>query len=857
MANGEGVVEEVLVKGRYDGSEVEKGIPESVDRGVAAAAKPLKDMETKFGRLAKAMKEGGATLQDIGAYFKESGVSADEARAAITSLGVSTSKANTILQEAGYSAKQLGVSTKEAGFSFQSLAQSVQWAIYRFFTALIVYQALRKILRAINETIHTSIRLWREWSQIQQTLKASLEINTRLVGEQVGTLEEWNRWIENMVQTFGGTATMWAKATSLALEFNPALKMTNGQLQDLVKLGMTVAQMWGMYKDEQLDVEQGVKTVIQALEGQEAALLKLGIRQEDLERKAKDLGLVWEELPEFMQRQITLSYILEERYDAIGQAASEAMTDQERMTQKVLGANERLMISWGKIWTRIVDAIRVIRLFVFGPLTWLLSKYFELTEGANNFAISIGEAARSIPILGDALQRLGQILEFLIPGFLETGDAAVKMGTDMEEAATKVNILGRAMGTIRSIISAAKDYIGEATSKIREEIGKLKDLAQPFIDLGRAISDAMLGYFRSAEDAARNFARRMADLTADLARNIARLERRFAARAEELVIKAEERKEEIRKEFKEREEEERDDLHLRLKHMEEDFLLDMKHMREQYEMDIEEAARARDWRAIRTLQRRYGLERKQRTEDYQLSRKQFIESWEQRHKRRKKDLEEELKEVEDNLAKQLEALERERQRELNELKIRAQERRDELRQQYAEELEDLRRNLDRRLADVLTAAVQEGVIRTSEAMKVTQTLGVLYGIDMQNLETMVKHDIEWLETWAEAWGRALRSIATGKAGERMLPKVPITELAQGGMGVATKPTLVKVGEAGPELFTAIPLARGGSVLGGLRNQMGGDFRLTIDGNQMGQWSPNFEQGVTSIVAEIFREAFEE
>ena len=88
-------------------------------------------------------------------------------------------------------------------------------------------------------------------------------------------------------------------------------------------------------------------------------------------------------------------------------------------------------------------------------------------------------------------------------------------------------------------------------------------------------------------------------------------------------------------------------------------------------------------------------------------------------------------------------------------------------------------------------------------------------------------------------------------------KIPQLEFAKGGTAIATSPTLVKVGEAGPELFTAIPLAKGGSVLGGIRNRMSGDFNLTIDGNQSNAWSADFEGQVAGVVASIFREAFEE
>jgi len=344
---------------------------------------------------------------------------------------------------------------------------------------------------------------------------------------------------------------------------------------------------------------------------------------------------------------------------------------------------------------------------------------------------------------------------------------------------------------------------------------------------------------------------------------MARLLRRFDERRQELIIRAEERKAEIRERFRKQEEEERDDLNLRLRHMEEDYLLDVKHMREQYEMDIEEAARARDWRAIRTLQRRYGLESKQRKEDYLQQRRQFIESWEARHKQRQEDMEDELKDIEDNLQKQLEALEREKRREMDELRKRRDERRDELKAQYAQEEQDLQDALERRVADIIVAAVQEGTIRTSEASKVVADLAHYYDLDQQNLENMVGHDLIWLNIWASRWEEALNRIAAARSGiygamvsPHPYPTQPFA-FAKGGMGIATKPTLVKVGEAGPELFTAIPLARGGSVLGGLRTQVGGDFRLTIDGNQSTYWSADFERKVEGVVADMFKEAYEE
>lgn len=876
MANGESVVEDVLVKGRFDGSEIEEGIPKSVDKGIKKAGFSV----AKFGEdtslttkqlvgFGKALKETGATMGDLITEFKAGGAGAKDMRAVLAELGYGVEEINQALPQ---TAKEL----KETGTGFQRVGDAVKYAVFRFFTALIIYQTLRKIIRAVSEAISESIRLWRELATAQRTLSANLMVNLELVGEGVGTLKEWNEWIIRTADNWNTTTKSVLDAANAALQANTTLKLSTKELQEIVELGRAVAIMWGLYADGQIDVAKGVDLVIGATRGEQAAMGKLGFTIEDVAASVDETVDGFKELPEAMQQSIIRAFIMAERFEEIGQAAEGAVEGVEAFATTLDAAIVEQKTRLGEFGALMANLPKFLELGFLGVIevvqrftSWLgrlrdasLEAKVALTFLLN---AALGPMAPEVIIIGKALGGLSDWLRDLvkkakeaIPGLSDLSDEVKKSGEEALEAAKKWISLLRVIRGVPSIIS-------KAAAALRAAVEQVKEAAQPYIDLGRAIGEALIDNLRSAEDAARNFGRRMADLTSDLARNIARLGRRFEARAAELVLRAEERKEDIREDFRKREEQERDDLNLRLRHMEEDFLLDMKHLREQYEMDIEEAARARDWRAIRTLQRRYGLEKRQRGEDYQLQRKQFIESWEQRHKRRKKDLDEELKEVEDNLAKQLAALERERQRELEELKIRHRERQAELRQQYAQELGDLQRNLERRLADILTAAIQEGTIQIGEATKVTQALAGLYGINAQNLETMVRHDIEWLGAWAGAWATALQGISQGRSAMAGVtiggqfypyPTAPFS-FAKGGMAIATKPTLVKVGEAGPELFTAIPLGKGGSVLGGMQNYMSGDFNLNISGDQIGQWSGDFERQVTDVVAGIFREAFEE
>lgn len=844
MANGEGIVEEVLVKGRYDGEEVAKGIPESVDKGMAAAIPRMKKAEREgLTAFLKMQKATGKSIKELAETINRWGMHAEDARLISKDLGITLGE-------------EVAPAVEETTSAFNRVGDAVKFAVFRFFTALIIYQAFRKVLRAISEAITESIRLWKELAEAQAALATSLRINERLFETQLGTLREWSEWARYAALGWGTTQAAMLQAAAAVMRANESLNLQATEMQDLIRLGAAVAQMNQWWKDGTLDVARGTEIVVSAIQGKKEAMRALFISEKEV---AEAVGLTVEEFRtqgEAFQEAARYAVIVTESSDAIVEAAQEAATGVQASSARIDAAISDVTLMLGESIAKLKLIFKAVELGLKSLVVWLVTMV-EKGETATKMVMGmipgLGMMAEALGMGMEGAQWLADQLGGLTSQFQESGEAA-------KDYAEHLLFVQGVLSSVRKAISAVTRAISTQIDKLRAAMEQVKEAAQPYIDLGRAIGEAMIDNLRSAEDAARNFGRRMADLAADLVRDIARLGRRFEARAAELILRAEERKADIREDFRKREEQERDDLNLRLKHMEEDFLLDMKHLREQYEMDIEEAARARDWRAIRTLQRRYGLERRQRGEDYQLSRKQFIESWEQRHKQRKKDLDEELKEVEDNLAKQLAALERERQRELAELKIRGQERRDELKAQYAQELADLQRNLERRLADILTAAIQEGTIQIGEATKVTQTLASLYGINAQNLETMVSHDITWLQAWASAWDQALGAVRQARARATMFPypfpTAPFA-FAKGGMAIATRPTLVKVGEAGPELFTAIPLGKGGSVLGGMRNYMSGDFNLNISGDQMGQWSGDFERQVTDVVAGIFREAFEE
>jgi len=887
MANGGfGVTEEYLVKGRHDGSEVERGIPASVDKGVAGASKGLKT----YSEMLRGAHED---VVRIVSGQKAAGVSANEMAREFMKAGRTQEIASKIMEDSGYSAKEttkafksLKPEVEETETAFDRVAKSIKWAAYRFVTTLIVYQAFRKILRAINDALSTAIRLYREWSQTQQVLKTSLEVNNQLLEVQVGTLQEWNEWAKKSSQTFGTSTTAWTKAINVALDYNATLGLTRAELEDLIELGMSVAQMWSMYKDGQLDVERGTKTVMEAVQGESSALQKLAIREEDVATFAEMTVVQFHAQSDAFQETVRWAYIVENRYEAIAESASKGMTDIEKSESRVKAANDGLMVSWGNMLSRLSAVGSFLKLVALGPLV-------KIAEGVDTFNTAVMRSGKemgtrfknALESVGIRMSWLGAIIDRFTPSVLKAAKAEEILSEETKKTSAAALAATKVWLFYQGIIARVPGIVKDATSSLMDMVEQVKEAAQPFIDLGKAIGETMLGYFRSLEDAAKGFAERIAklgiDMTRDLAKmsrdfenNLAKIGRKYAARAQELILGAEDKKAETRRKFDEREEKEREALNLKLRHMEEDHLLSLRQLRGRFELDLEGAARTRDAIAIRTLQRRYGLERKEQQEKYALERRQFIESWELQKKTRKEDLKEALQEVEDGLQDQLDALERAKQQEIEELKISDAQKREELRIQYrqrkedldiqyAQEREDLKANLERRLADILGSAQAEGTIRVGEAEKIVQSLATWYNIDASNIENKVRHDAEWWSTWAGAYEAAASRIAQARnAISGTLPafgpgygKIPQLEFAEGGMAIATSPTIVKVGEAGPELFGAIPLGGGGKLgRGGQTSRSSTDVRLTMDGTQSGAWSGDLETQVLRIIRKILQES---
>jgi hypothetical protein len=855
VADGEGIVEEVIARLRW----VVVGEKETIDSSKRVQA-GIKSFAEETLKIYKQMSP--AELQKQIGIWKETKRPIEEVVATLRQLGKTTPQIKAALSEAGYTTRQfnkaLGETAgagKKVDWSLRGIGQSVQWAAYRFLFALGIYMLFRKAIRLVNEAIQESIRLFRELSKAQQTLRANLEMNLRIVGDSVGTLEEWNGWIKETQKSWRTTSQAILDAANNALQANATLKMSAAELQDVIELGRAVAIMYGEYKDGQLDVAKGVEIVTDAMAGQQSAMNQLGFTLRDVTRYAGMTNEEFNQLPDAMQASIIRAYIMSERFDDISESAQASTHGVEAFASTLDAAIAEEKANLGGLATFFSKLPGMIELVIL-----------KIVDFAIEWETKLNAAFRMTLVI--------------IQAIMAQAGVAVNIQNDLSDA-SKDN----ADETLR--VAAAWQMIQAAANKAKEIASKTKrifknvmgleqrametiqqaaeDAAAEWERLGKTVSDTIRSYQEDVLKAQEDFNKDYADTFKEQREDEEDINKRYDKKAADLRKRALDKIAKLRKKAAQDEKDDRADLNLRLKHMEEDHLLDMKHLREQFTMDLEEAARKRDAVAMRTIQRRYGLERRQREEAYQLQRRQTVEAWDQDQKERQRDLNDEINEIRKALAEELAELRAEKREELAEIRANWDERRAELTKQYNQELADLKTALGRRLAEGISEWANQNNIPLETVKKVVMALAEQYGMDADNLwNNLVLPEMQMLEQLRQAWATVMAA-AAGTPTTPVVPTAPIQggthglqggisqlQFAEGGMALATSPTTVKVGEAGPELFGAIPLGKLGTGAMGLRG--GADIRLTIDGTQSGAWSGDFETQVLRVLRGVLQES---
>jgi len=269
MANGEGLFERLigLVQWRSEGEKEVVDKAKEVEKGIAGVAKTtekvLSGAQQRLVSYGQALQAGGANLQDLTTEFKSAGASADDMRIILGELGYTTKEINEVLGE------DLPKGVRRVDWSFQALAKSIQFAIYRFFTALVVYQLFRKIIRSVSEAIERAIRLYKEWEIEIKRVNAALDLNRQLIEGFVGMPEDWLPFIQELGEGYRYAAVNVAQAVSEILKQNAALRLSEKELRELVDLVINFARQWEVTTEE---LPKFAKAFTDAIDGSYARL---------------------------------------------------------------------------------------------------------------------------------------------------------------------------------------------------------------------------------------------------------------------------------------------------------------------------------------------------------------------------------------------------------------------------------------------------------------------------------------------------------------------------------------------------------------------------------------------------------
>lgn len=853
-------------------------------------------------RIERATKESQKSSQDLAAatlkIYKEMGAPGiqkliETARATkrpigdliadLKSLGMTNKEIRTSLIEGGYAARQFNkalgetaVAGKRTDWSLRGIIKSLEWAAYRFLFALGVYMLFRKAIRGVNEAVADAIKLFEEFNIQQRQFNAMLSLSAQVVSGFKGDTKEWAKIIEELGDKYGYTTKKIYEVAQSIGRTNMALKLSDKQLADVIDMVVNFGRQLG-YTGEKLPEFAGA--FADAIEGstktwQDMSTIPMtdeiieawwrmaaGIKEGSEEAKKYVLTNLSEQQQAQLRNLYILSQITQKQRDyayvpatTAAQVTEALQTEYEEQAAiagraaevfKQIGMELKvLFVGFVDDFANLTVEFRARLLEIHGVWEW-----FQKVTAEQQTALR--RPWQMTP------EERGTFYKDLVGGFNAARDAAKGLADAYRQSFKDIQPVVRGS-------KEAAESLGDFGEQAKLIVPKVDAATDSISNLADQLFNVIFNAKQAQEKAYKDYMDSLDKLNKDEVDRREDIEANYADKAAELRKRAAEQIEDAQKDAGKREKDDRAEHLLHLKQMEQDYLLDVLQMRRQYEMDLEDAARTRDAVAIRRIQRQYGIQRKEREENYNLNRQQYIDSWELQHKQNQEDLNEEIQQIRDNLAEELAELEAAKLKELEELRQDYAERRTELGTQYIQQLEDLKRSNEQQLAEILARAVAEGEITRTKAAEITQFLADEYGFrgtDITNFVNLYLAEMARLEegvvTKAAVIAAAMQAVAdVVPVGWAKVEGMEKTQgFAEGGMAVATAPTMVKVGEAGPELFGAMPLNKLGGMGGGPMGMRGGmDIRLTIDGTQSGAWSGDFETQVLRVFRGILQES---
>jgi len=729
------------------------------------AVKTLNRFTTEVNKTKRALKELMAAGHTLG---EAQGILAKNTRESKTEM-VDQKRAAAVLSAA---VKQTSSSMGVLGSQATKTARILE----RIFAAAIigvVLNAIRQLINAMKEAVEAGAELSRSLLDVQASARA-----LQRVGMET-TVREWVDLIDELDKKFTqfSTGDIQTAITRL-LDLGRVTGASREEMIRLINAAGTLATEKGKTLTEAMEAfAQPVAT------GRTHALREFVdvMRETSIEAEAKRRGIVGlnEEITEY-HRLLAVLAIAEERQL---QVMGDTVLIQEHVSGKYIENKENIVTLKAAIGSELLPVTAKLQ----EAFVWLLDKLDGAIQGLQLFYAVlitqftfISKLAVSIKELGGVFQALRHPIDTINTllsqwGHLFRDVANVINPRLFNELAEGVENSSQAFEDGEGAVEGYLDIITDLFNKVKENF---IDMSQDIEKEWRKFQQKFIGYVEKMQ-------LKLQELYLKLQFNIAKAYR-----------SANDKIAEANKDYRNNEIE-----------AEEKYQEKLRKLREQFLFDLEDALHERDARQIMRLIRQYNLKKTQ------LGRER----------------EQEREENKRNLADEIDDIKRQRDARIRELQLEYAFRKAQMERQFALEqklrlqahldrIAEIKKNTKQRNEELVRALIAQGKISAEQGALIARVFDAFFGPGGA-VDGSVTYLVGLIELAVDATIRAIQRLSNvfkslpksfGKAPAPPTsppPRNPIPGMAEGGTFLATKPTTVTFGEAGPEIGEFTPLSK--------------------------------------------------
>ena len=633
-------------EGRMIGTAFADALRHGMGTGVGEA---VKDTEKKLEKLKKTADSTGKSLfTSLVAFGRHPSFAGFVNLAQNMNTYVHASKAyTTAQQQAAGATSNLGQVAGGAGGSVTGLGATVSRAASSIggmgAVAIIGAAALVGLGIAAYgafKIISDAIPAGMELIQAQTKLVVVIRTAQRELGQEVGSLAEWNRVVDENLKRFKLLNRIdMTQAAAQVINLGRGIGFTSVQMEQLLHASSLLAVV------NNTDLATSIAAVDQALVGgYYRSLVKLGVSIGTSERaqEALELGYkgTWEQLTANERAMVSLNLIIKKTQGLekdLGLILDSSASQIESATTRLQNSTAQL----GKLWAPMAADLKVIGTNI---KTWITDRLGDLVKAFWDTAGGIATAYVYLENLlskgmgsgaawTDAKRRVGAVKdEFTAAGTASVGaaddfktldDIVKQLDIDANQLADSFEDLGASLDSFHAdTLQADVDWASKDVEIWQDWGTKVEEINKDHY--GR-LAEINIDYYDSVADANASYGRHLARAEEDYNRNIQKADEDYQRTREENAA-----------DFRERQQQE-----------EENHQKEMKRLTDDYADDISDAMRKRDARAVIDLTKNYLKQRGRAEEDYAIRRKQEQEDQaksekraEEAYQRQRKDAEE-------------------------------------------------------------------------------------------------------------------------------------------------------------------------------------------------------------------------